>query len=105
LVKQLNPDIVLIDIEMLIITGLELASSIQKKHSSKVMILITFARSSYLKRAMERGVKGYLLKDPPSDTLVDSVRKIFAGKIIVAPEWVTKAWAEHEPLSDKERKV
>ena len=106
LVEQLLPDIVLTDIEMPIMTGIELAQSIQKnKHSSKVMILTTFARSGYLKRAMDAGVKGYLLKDSPSDALADSIRKIFAGKIIVAPELVTEAWAQNDPLSDKERKI
>jgi len=106
LVNELNPDIVLTDIEMPKMTGLELAQAIQKqKHPAKVMILTTFARGGYLKRAMDAGVKGYLLKDSPSDALADSIRKIFAGKTIVAPELVTQAWAEHDPLSDKERKI
>ncbi|NRB79702.1 MAG: response regulator transcription factor [Saccharospirillaceae bacterium] len=108
LVNELNPDIVLTDIEMPIMTGIELAQAIQKqkqKHSTKVMILTTFARGGYLKRAMDAGVKGYLLKDSPSDVLADSISKIFAGKTIVAPELVTEAWAETDPLSDKERKI
>jgi two-component system response regulator DesR len=54
---------------------------------------------------MAAGVKGYLLKDVPSDSLADAVRKIHAGKIIVPPELVTQAWADNDPLSENERKV
>jgi two-component system response regulator DesR len=87
-------------------TGIELAQELQRiNHPAKVMILTTFARGGYLRRAMAAGVKGYLLKDAPSDSLADAVRKIHAGKVIVAPELVTEAWAADDPLSDNERKV
>ena len=104
--KQQPIDIILTDIEMPYMTGIELAQELQKiNHPAKVMILTTFARGGYLRRAMTAGVKGYLLKDAPSDSLADAVRKIHAGKIIVAPELVTEAWAVDDPLSDNERKV
>lgn len=99
-------DIILTDIEMPCMTGIELAQELQRiNHPAKVMILTTFARGGYLRRAMDAGVKGYLLKDAPSDSLADAVRKIHVGKIIVAPELVTEAWAADDPLSDNERKV
>lgn len=99
-------DIILTDIEMPRMTGIELALELQRiNHPAKVMILTTFARGGYLRRAMTAGVKGYLLKDAPSDSLADAVRKIHAGKVIVAPELVTQAWAADDPLSDNERKV
>jgi two-component system, NarL family, response regulator DesR len=99
-------DIILTDIEMPCMTGIELAQELQRmNHPAKVMILTTFARGGYLRRAMDAGVRGYLLKDAPSDSLADAVRKIHAGKIIVAPELVTEAWAADDPLSDNERKV
>lgn len=99
-------DIILTDIEMPCMTGIELAQELQKiNHPAKVMILTTFARGGYLRRAMDAGVKGYLLKDAPSDSLADAVRKIHVGKVIVAPELVTEAWAADDPLSDNERKV
>ena len=99
-------DIILTDIEMPCMTGIELAQELQRiNHPAKVMILTTFARSGYLRRAMDAGVKGYLLKDAPSDSLADAVRKIHVGKVIVAPELVTEAWAADDPLSDNERKV
>ena len=104
--QQQAIDIILTDIEMPYMTGIELAHELQKiKHPAKVMILTTFARGGYLRRAMAAGVKGYLLKDAPSDSLADAVRKIHAGKIIVAPELVTEAWAADDPLSENERKV
>ena len=97
---------ILTDIEMPYMTGIELAQELQKiNHPSKVIILTTFARGGYLRRAMAAGVKGYLLKDAPSDLLADAVRKIHAGKVIVAPELVTEAWAAEDPLGDNERKI
>ena len=104
--KQCQVDIVLTDIEMPEMTGIELAQALQKSnHPAKVMILTTFARGGYLRRAMDAGVKGYLLKDAPSDSLADAIRKIYQGKIIVAPELITEAWADDDPLTEKERKV
>jgi two-component system response regulator DesR len=104
--QQQPIDIILTDIEMPCMTGIELAQELQRiNHPAKVMILTTFARGGYLRRAMAAGVKGYLLKDAPSDSLADAVRKIHAGKVIVAPELVTEAWAADDPLSDNERKV
>ena len=99
-------DIILTDIEMPKMTGIELAQELQRtNHGAKVMILTTFSRSGYLRRAMDAGVKGYLLKDSPSDSLAQALRSIHRGKTIVAPELVTQAWQEIDPLTDKERKV
>jgi len=104
--QQLDIDIVLTDIEMPHMTGIELAQALQQaKHPAKVMILTTFTRSGYLRRAMDAGVKGYLLKDAPSDSLAQAVRQINQGKVIVAPELITQAWGEVDPLTDKERKI
>lgn len=99
-------DIILTDIEMPKMTGIELAQELQRtNHGAKVMILTTFSRSGYLRRAMDAGVKGYLLKDSPSDSLAQALRSIHRGKTIVAPELVTQAWQDIDPLTDKERKV
>ncbi|MGB0835905.1 MAG: response regulator transcription factor [Psychrobium sp.] len=106
LAQQHEVDVVLTDIEMPQMTGIELAQELHRtKHNAKVMILTTFTRSGYLRRAMDAGVKGYLLKDAPSDSLAQAVRQIHAGKVIVAPELITSAWGEVDPLTDKERKV
>ncbi|NQZ05937.1 MAG: response regulator transcription factor [Algicola sp.] len=104
--KQQEIDIILTDIEMPGMTGIELAQELQRmKHPAKVMILTTFARGGYLRRAMNAGVKGYLLKDAPADSLAVAVRKIHAGRVIIDPELVTEAWAVDDPLNDNERKV
>jgi two-component system, NarL family, response regulator DesR len=97
-------DLVLTDIEMPDMTGLELAQHIYAhKLPAKIVILTTFARSGYLRRAMDAGVKGYLLKDSPSDDLILAIKKVHAGGTAIAPELMVESWMEKDPLSDKER--
>jgi len=97
-------DIVLTDIEMPGLTGLELAQQIHTaKLDCKTIILTTFARSGYLRRAMDAGVKGYLLKDSPSDDLIKAIIKVHQGGTAIAPELMVESWMEKDPLSDKER--
>ncbi len=104
--EALTPDIVITDIEMPEMTGLELAQCIQQRQlTSKVIILTTFGRSGYLRRAMDYGVKGYLLKDAPSDDLANAIRRVMQGRKIIAPELIVDAWEEADPLSDKERRA
>lgn len=97
-------DIVLTDIEMPDMTGLELAQKLfESKTTCKIIILTTFARSGYLRRAMDSGVKGYLLKDSPSQDLIDAIQKVHNGGTAIAPELMVESWMEKDPLSDKER--
>lgn len=97
-------DIVLTDIEMPDMTGLELAQKLfESKATCKTIILTTFARSGYLRRAMDAGVKGYLLKDSPSQDLIDAIQKVYTGGTAIAPELMVESWMEKDPLSDKER--
>jgi two-component system response regulator DesR len=97
-------DVVLTDIEMPDLTGLELAQRIfDSKLAIKTIILTTFARSGYLRRAMDAGVKGYLLKDSPSDELIKAIQKVYDGGTAIAPELMVESWMEKDPLSDKER--
>jgi len=103
-----NPrvDIVISDIEMPRMTGIELIQTIKERGLSiKPIILTTFSRSGYLRRAMDAGVKGYLLKDSPSDDLLAAIRKIAKGGKVIAPELLQDAWMEMDPLTDKERKA
>lgn len=104
LVKQLQPDICIMDIEMPVKTGLEAAEEL-KGGNCKVIILTTFARSGYFQRALKAGVRGYLLKDSPSEELASSIRSIVAGKRIYAPELMDDLYTEENPLTEREREV
>ena len=101
-----KPDILISDIEMPEMSGLEVAAEL-KQHgsSSRVIILTTFARPGYLRRALQAGATGYLLKDAPSAALADAVRRVHAGLRVVDPDLAAGAWSEDDPLTDRERQV
>ena len=106
LVRDLDPDVLLTDIEMPETTGLELAAELKKARArTRVVILTTFARPGYLRRALEAGASGYVLKDTPSDRLADAVRRVHRGLRVVDPELATEAWVEADPLTERERQV
>jgi two-component system response regulator DesR len=104
---SLRPDIVLTDIEMPLMTGLELAGALDaQKLPCKVIIVTTFARSGYLRRALAAGVRGYLLKDAPADALAAAIRTVHAGGRAVAPELALEGWrGRDDPLTERERQV
>ncbi|WLR43378.1 response regulator transcription factor [Bacillus carboniphilus] len=104
LVHKHNPDICIMDIEMPEKSGLEAAEELQK-YDCKVIILTTFARTGYFQRAVKAGVKGYLLKDSPSDELANSIRSIMEGKRMYAPELIDGVYQEENPLTDREKEV
>jgi two-component system response regulator DesR len=108
LVAELDPDVVLTDIEMPGMSGLELAERLRTGsagHKTRVIILTTFARSGYLRRALEAGAAGYLLKDAPAANLADAVRRVHAGQRAIDPELAAEAWTVPDPLTDRERQV
>ncbi len=105
-VERQRPDVLLTDIEMPEMTGLELAGEIAKrKLPTRVVILTTFARAGYLRRALDAGAAGYLLKDSPAEELANAVRQVHAGGRAIDPELAREAWTERDPLSDRERQV
>lgn len=104
--REKKPDVLLTDIEMPRRTGLEVAAAIrQEKLPTRVIILTTFARGGYLRRALEAGAAGYLLKDSPAEHLANAVRRVKAGGRVVDPELAAEAWSEPDPLTDRERQV
>ena len=99
-----QPDVVLSDIEMPGRTGLELAQVLREQlPDTRVMILTTFARVGYFRRAMDAGVRAYLLKEAPSDVLADAIRRVMAGSRVLAPELAAEADTGPDPLNDRER--
>jgi two-component system response regulator DesR len=100
------PDVVVTDIEMPGLSGLELAGEL-KRHGSpaRIVMLTTFARPGYLRRALDAGASGYLLKDAPSHRLADAIRRVAAGSRAVDPELASEAWSDEDPLTDRERQV
>jgi two-component system response regulator DesR len=106
LLKDIKADILLTDIEMPLMSGLELAQNTQKNHPKiKTVIITTFGRAGYIKRALTMGVKGFLLKDTPSEELAAALRKVMQGKKVIDPELAIAALDDIDPISDKERKA
>src|SRR5690606_36595105 len=104
--QRLEPDLLVTDIEMPGLTGLELAQRIQRHALPvKVVIVTAFARDGFLRRALEAGVSGYLLKDAPAEQLADAVRKVDRGGRAIDPPLALDAWSEADPLSERERQV
>jgi two-component system response regulator DesR len=106
-VRAHKPDVLLSDIEMPGLSGLDVAEAIAREGlATKVCIVTTFGRAGYLRRAMDAGVRGYLLKDAPSEMLAAAIRKVASGGRAIAPELTEVAWdAPANPLSERERDV
>ena len=99
-------DIVITDIEMPRMSGLDLAEIVQEDFpATRLMIVTTFGRPGYLRRALEAGVRGYLLKDAPATQLADAIRRVARGERVIAPELALTAWEGKNPLSQRQRDV
>lgn len=104
--QQWKPDVLVTDIEMPGLTGLELAQRIQRHELPiKVVIVTTFARPGFLRRALDAGVVGYLLKDAPAENLAEALRTVHRGGRSIDPQLAVDAWTEADPLSERERQV
>ena len=104
--QRLQPDVLVTDIEMPGLTGLELAQRVQRHELLvKVVIVTTFARAGFLRRALDAGVAGYLLKDAPAEKLAEALRSVHRGGRAIDPQLALEAWTEADPLSDRERQV
>ncbi len=106
LIEETRPDVVVSDIEMPGSTGLELAQWLRAQRAGiRVLILTTFARPGYLRRALESGVSGYLLKETPAEELADAIRRVHRGERAIAPELALTAFDSDDPLTARERQV
>lgn len=102
-----QPDVLVTDIEMPEMTGLTLAGEVKSRFpQTRVVILTTFARPGYLRRALDAGAKGYLLKDRPSAELADAVRRVHRGLRVIDPDLAAEAWdTGPDPLTERERQI
>jgi len=107
LITKKPPQVLVTDIEMPQMTGLELAAAVKERFpKTRVVILTTFARPGYLRRALDAGAQGYLLKDRPAAELAEAIRRVHRGLRVVDPDLATEAWtADPDPLTDRERQI
>ena len=106
-IARQKPDVLVTDIEMPEMTGLTLAGEVRDRHpQTRVVILTTFARPGYLRRALDAGAKGYLLKDRPAAELAEAVRRVHRGLRVVDPDLAAEAWdSGSDPLTERERQI
>jgi len=101
-----KPDVFITDIEMPLMSGLDVAAELKRRRTgTRVVIVTTFARAGYLRRALEAGANGYLLKDMRAEELAEAVRRVHQGLRVIHPELAIEAWGEMDPLTDRERQV
>jgi two-component system response regulator DesR len=102
-----RPDVALLDVEMPGGDGLDAAAALRENlPSCRVIILTTFGRAGYLKRAMENGAAGFLLKDAPSSELAKAIHRVMRGERVVDPDLAAVALsAGDNPLTEREREV
>ncbi|KTD99189.1 response regulator transcription factor [Pseudoalteromonas sp. H71] len=100
------PDIILTDIEMPTMNGIELSEKIATQFPAiKMVIMTTFSRAGYIRRSLSAGVKGFILKEAPSDELINALKKVMPGQKVIDPELAINALDDADPLTDKERKA
>lgn len=100
-------DVVLVDVEMPVMDGITAAAHIHREHPAvKILMVTTFGRPGYLRRAMEAGASGFVVKDAPSDSLASAVRKVMDGQRVVDPDLAAESLAaSNNPLTERERDV
>ena len=106
-VRAQDPDVLVSDIEMPGMTGLELAASMARAQlRTRVLIITTFARHGYVQRAKHLGVHGYLLKDAPSHELAEAIRSVARGeRVFDAGQLAGSEALPEDPLSDRDRRI
>ena len=103
-IRQLVPDVCILDIEMPYLSGLEVARKVRENQlPCKIIIVTTFARPGYLQKAMDAQVEGYLLKDEPIDFLIQSIRRVMKGERVISTDLSAVLFMqEKNPLSERE---
>ncbi|ROQ66272.1 LuxR family two component transcriptional regulator [Streptomyces sp. 840.1] len=105
--REHRVDVALLDIEMPGMTGIDAAAELHRELPGvKVVVVTTFGRPGYLRRAMESGADAFLVKDAPASQLAAAVRRVLAGERVIDPTLAAAALADGaSPLTDREREV
>lgn len=104
--KRVQPDVCILDIEMPVMNGLDASEELLEIiPDMAIIILTTFGKSGYLQRAVNAGVKGFLLKDGPSSALASAIRIVSKGKRVIDPELAFTLFAEKDHLTDRENEL
>jgi two-component system response regulator DesR len=104
--RQQHFDVFLTDIEMPGRSGLELAQWLQQQQTrTRIIVITTFGRAGYIRRAVDMGVSGFLLKDAPSEELIHAIYRVMEGKRVIDGELALMALGEVDPLNDRERRA
>ncbi|MEU2026287.1 response regulator transcription factor [Streptomyces sp. NPDC016469] len=105
--REHSVDVALLDIEMPGMTGIEATARLREALPDvKVVVVTTFGRPGYLRRAMESGADAFLVKDAPASQLAEAVRKVLAGERVIDPGLAAAALADGaNPLTDRESEV
>jgi two-component system response regulator DesR len=105
--RETKPDVALLDIEMPGMDGLTAAAELRRASPDvKIVILTTFGRPGFLRRAMESGVSAFLVKDSPADKLTETIRRVLNGERVIDPDLAAAALADGlNPLTPRERDV
>ncbi|MEU7141134.1 response regulator transcription factor [Nocardia sp. NPDC046473] len=106
-VARTNPDVVLLDVEMPGLDGISVAGQLHAAHPAvRVLMVTTFGRPGYLRRAIDAGASGFVVKDTPARELADAVRRVQMGLRVVDPALAAETLtAGTSPLTEREREV
>ena len=106
MVREHQPDVLITDVEMPGMSGLDVARLLQGQTQARVIVLTNFARAGYLRRALEAGVSGYVLKAQPAEELAEAVRRVHSGLRVIDPHLAAESWSgDADPLTPRQREI
>jgi two-component system response regulator DesR len=106
MVREHQPDVLITDVEMPLMSGLDVARLLRGQTQARVIVLTNFARAGYLRRALEAGVSGYVLKAQPANELADAVRRVHRGMRVIDPKLAAESWTGGpDPLTPRQREI